>query len=102
MCTLGQTVLTSWRELVHEKIASLSEIHQALLYGFELNFCYSNCSEKPTKLEQLRYRLSTQPYDYLLIPLAIIGVSLPVTVILSFQFLWEDYNLHPFGRATIQ
>ncbi|KAG6389354.1 hypothetical protein SASPL_150822 [Salvia splendens] len=58
MCTLGQTVLTSWRELVHEKIASLSEIHQALLYGFELNFCYSNCSEKPTKLEQLRRLLS--------------------------------------------
>ncbi|XP_042035618.1 rust resistance kinase Lr10-like isoform X2 [Salvia splendens] len=114
MCTLGQTVLTSWRELVHEKIASLSEIHQALLYGFELNFCYSNCSEKPTKLEQLRYRLSTQPYDYLLIPLAIIvfiiaGVSLPVTVIiaitglllLSFTSLWEELQYNDYYQTLL-
>ena len=50
MCRLDQIVLTSWQEFIDVKNVSLSQIHQSLLYGFELNFCYRNCSEKPTKL----------------------------------------------------
>ncbi|XP_042035349.1 LEAF RUST 10 DISEASE-RESISTANCE LOCUS RECEPTOR-LIKE PROTEIN KINASE-like 2.3 [Salvia splendens] len=39
LCTLDLVVMTSWPEFKDFDNVSLSEIHQSLLYGFELVFC---------------------------------------------------------------
>ncbi|KAL1532001.1 non-specific serine/threonine protein kinase [Salvia divinorum] len=78
MCTLDLIVMISGWGV---KNVSLSEIHQSLLRGFDLYFCY-NCNEKSTIWDKLRYLLSG-PNRYLLIPLAFLGVSLPVIIIIG-------------------
>ena len=47
LCTLDLVVMTSWPEFKDLNNVSLSEIHQSLLYGFELVFC-SECSMRKT------------------------------------------------------
>ncbi|XP_047974646.1 rust resistance kinase Lr10-like isoform X2 [Salvia hispanica] len=64
------------------KNVSLSQIHQSLLYGFEPSFCYK-CVDQSTILEQL----FSGPTRYLLIFLAIIAVSFPVTIIIGITSL---------------
>ncbi|KAL1532013.1 LEAF RUST 10 DISEASE-RESISTANCE LOCUS RECEPTOR-LIKE PROTEIN KINASE-like 2.1 isoform X2 [Salvia divinorum] len=98
-CGLDLIEKTTWPGFVDLKNVSHSEIHQSLLYGFDLCYCY-HCYEKPTIWGQLLDRLLGFT-RYLLIPLAILvfiiaGVSLPVTIIigiaglllLSFTSLW--------------
>ncbi|XP_042032595.1 LEAF RUST 10 DISEASE-RESISTANCE LOCUS RECEPTOR-LIKE PROTEIN KINASE-like 2.1 isoform X2 [Salvia splendens] len=84
LCGVDINVVISRRGFMILKNASLSQIHQSILYGFELNFCY-NCNEKYTIWDQLliRYEYTL----YLTIPLAILGVSLPVTIIIGITAL---------------
>ncbi|KAL1532012.1 LEAF RUST 10 DISEASE-RESISTANCE LOCUS RECEPTOR-LIKE PROTEIN KINASE-like 2.1 isoform X2 [Salvia divinorum] len=84
-CGLDLIEKTTWPGFVDSKNVSLSQIHQSLLYGFDLYFCY-NCNEKPKIWGQLLFRLE---YNlYLIIPLAILvfiiaGVSLLVTIFIG-------------------
>ncbi|XP_047965008.1 uncharacterized protein LOC125209454 isoform X1 [Salvia hispanica] len=86
MCKLDLIIVTTWPGFTHVKNVSLSEIHQSLLYGLDLNFC-SSCRITTTAWEKFIYNL-LGPTRYLLIPLAILvfiiaGVSLPVTIIIG-------------------
>ncbi|KAL1532010.1 LEAF RUST 10 DISEASE-RESISTANCE LOCUS RECEPTOR-LIKE PROTEIN KINASE-like 2.1 isoform X2 [Salvia divinorum] len=82
MCRLDLIDVISGPGPMDLKNVSLSQIHQSFLYGFKLNFCNSNCNEKFTIWGKLIDHLSI-PHRYLLIPLAILGVSLPVTIIIG-------------------
>ncbi|XP_047966710.1 LEAF RUST 10 DISEASE-RESISTANCE LOCUS RECEPTOR-LIKE PROTEIN KINASE-like 2.1 isoform X2 [Salvia hispanica] len=87
LCELDLMEKTSWPGFEDLTNVSLSQIHQSLLYGFELYFC-NRCDEPPTLCEHLRYRLLVEHTRYLLIPMAILvfiiaGVSLPVTIIIG-------------------
>ncbi|XP_042036185.1 uncharacterized protein LOC121782415 isoform X2 [Salvia splendens] len=81
MCSVDLMAFTSWefRDL------SLSEIHQSLLYGFELYVCsWWWCSKRTTtNWEKFTNWLLGTNGLLLLIPLAILGVSLPVTIIIG-------------------
>ncbi|XP_042034727.1 uncharacterized protein LOC121781097 isoform X4 [Salvia splendens] len=81
MCSVDLMAFTSWefRDL------SLSKIHQSLLYGFELYVCsWWWCSKRTTtNWEKFTNWLLGTNGLLLLIPLAILGVSLPVTIIIG-------------------
>ncbi|KAG6391191.1 hypothetical protein SASPL_148943 [Salvia splendens] len=79
LCTLDLLVFTSW--LVFWDFTNASLIQKSLLYGFELRFC-DDCNGKSTKWGKLIHHLSG-PKSYFLIPLAILGVSLLVTIIIG-------------------
>ncbi|KAG6389386.1 hypothetical protein SASPL_150854 [Salvia splendens] len=81
MCKIDLIVLTSWLGLEDLTNVSLSQIHQSLLYGFELNFC-DDCNEKSTTSGKLIQHFSG-PKCNVLIPLAILGVSLLVMIIIG-------------------
>ncbi|XP_047970528.1 uncharacterized protein LOC125213825 isoform X2 [Salvia hispanica] len=84
MCSVDLMAFTSWefRDLSN---VSLSEIHESLLYGFELYVCsWWWCSERTTtNWEKFTNWLLGTNGLLLLIPLAILGVSLPVTIIIG-------------------
>ncbi|XP_042034837.1 uncharacterized protein LOC121781188 [Salvia splendens] len=90
MCKIDLIVLTSWLGLEDLTNVSLSQIHQSLLYGFELNF-RDDCNEKSTTWGKLIQHFSG-PKCNVLIPLAILraymifiiaGVSLLVMIIIG-------------------
>ncbi|KAL1532003.1 hypothetical protein AAHA92_32075 [Salvia divinorum] len=56
MCKFDLIIATTWPGFTYGKNVSLSEIHQSLLYGFDLTFC-SGCGFTTTAWEKFRYNL---------------------------------------------
>ncbi|KAG6389357.1 hypothetical protein SASPL_150825 [Salvia splendens] len=73
MCKIDLIVLTSWLGLEDLTNVSLSQIHQSLLYGFELNF-RDDCNEKSTTWGKLIQHFSGPKWVSLLV-MIIIGIA---------------------------
>ncbi|KAL1532014.1 LEAF RUST 10 DISEASE-RESISTANCE LOCUS RECEPTOR-LIKE PROTEIN KINASE-like 2.5 [Salvia divinorum] len=97
-CGVDLIVMTSWPGFADsKKNVSFLEIQQSLLYGFEVLFC-SWCREQ------------VMTWGFLLIPLAILGVSLPLTIIIGiigllvlflFTSFWGGIQKYYFYEALV-
>ncbi|XP_057798698.1 rust resistance kinase Lr10-like isoform X2 [Salvia miltiorrhiza] len=78
-CRVDLVVMTSWA-FNDSNNASLSEIHESLLYGFEINFC-GDCKELTSGIFGLLGYLSIL---LCILGLILAGIAFPVTIFLGF------------------
>ncbi|KAH6824918.1 hypothetical protein C2S53_002754 [Perilla frutescens var. hirtella] len=82
-CALELIVMTSWKKFTDLKNVSLSELHQSLLYGFQLYISELNPWEKTKYRDKFEDFFFGRFKGLLLIPVILVG-SLPIMIIIGF------------------